>query len=203
MLIIELNAYGKDREVSCRAGESNSDPGTAPRRRLFEHPIPFEVAEAIVYLMEAVEVDHNKRDGEAVTARPGPFTLDQLGQVAPIVDPGERVADAQLPEPLAVAHPREGQLDLRHEGPQLLGILLGESSRLCSTADAHDGDDLILAAIPNGHHDRRSGKRLPRHLLNLAQHRTLVRGDASDQQGLAGAPHHPRKIILAQSDLFE
>ncbi len=93
--------------VSGRIRANSSPPSrasTSPRRNRFgqhhgqflEHHVADGMTEGIVDVLEVIQVDHDHRESVLMPLGANDFVLQELMELAPVVQAGERIANRQL-----------------------------------------------------------------------------------------------------------
>jgi len=101
------------------------------------------VSEAVVHLLEVVDVEQHERRGGAVAAAALDLLLQRLEEEAAVVGAGERVAHRLLELLAVVARVLDGDRHLADEQAQQLQVALAQ--RVGGVADERHHADLVAA----------------------------------------------------------
>ena len=109
--------------VAAEAGDrvARADRGAQPVGDGDEQPVAGGVAEAVVDHLEVVEVEEQHRDALVVELGVGERAPEPVDEEQPVRQPGERVVDRLVREPLAARLALGDVLDLAHEVERLAG----------------------------------------------------------------------------------
>ena len=157
-----------------------------PRERA-QRRVARRMAVGVVELLEVVEVeDHEPEAAGRAAVLVRDRGAQELGERAPVVEPGQAVAHRQLALLLLV-------LDQLDRGGRLVGEDLEHAARRGVEGPAPAGEHQRAeraAARPQRHREQRLGaaRRLVQH---QHRHAPLVARDALEQVGLLGAAQHP------------
>src|SRR5690606_27742550 len=172
--------------------------------QLLEHAVAHLVAVRVVDLLEVVEVEHHDGDGLARPLRPLELLVEDLLDVAVVVEAGEAVADAELRElEVLLLELLLEALDAEHRADA--GLELGEVDRLGEVVvrPGIEAGDLVACRVPDGHEDDRDERE---RIVALDAARDLVAVDPGEhdvEQDQVGWPlvHAFQGFFAARSRL--
>ena len=144
----DLRAGQQDRELvaaEARAGVARADLRLGAPRDFLQRLVARQVAEAIVDLLEVVDVDHQagQRLAGALGARQ--FLAQPIVEIAAVVPAGEEIRDAAAHQARAIDRvfqaDRDDHAQVREE---IRRQVAGEALRIAA-AESHDADGAVVA----------------------------------------------------------